>query len=56
MKNTPCTYYVLKIDRHIYIIIYTNLELKTKCLYKINENKNSRGCAGRDLVYIKYRV
>ena len=26
------TYHILKIDRHIYI--YTNLELKTKCLYK----------------------
>ena len=24
----------LKIDRHMYIIIYTNLELKTKYLYK----------------------
>ena len=39
----------LKTDRHIYIIIYTNLESKTKYLYK-NENKNLRGCADRDLV------
>ena len=37
--------------------MYTNIELKTKYLYKINENKNSHGCTGRDLVlYIKTEV
>ena len=38
----------------MYIIIYTNLELKTKYLFiKINKKKNLRDCAGRDLVILK---
>ena len=49
-KNIPKTYYILKIDRHVYIIIYANLELKTKCLYKNKWKQNPGGCTGRYLV------
>ena len=49
-KNIPYTYYVLKIDRHIYTMIYTNLELKTNYSYKNKWKKNPRSCADRDLV------
>ena len=33
-KNILWTYYVLKIERHTYLITYTNLELKIKYFYK----------------------
>ena len=44
----------LKIDRHMYIIIYTNLELKTKYLYKNKwKQKSARLRGSRSSFYFK---